>query len=61
VTVAAPTCLAADLAAKAAFVLSDDGPSWLDRHGLPGRFRQGERVVVNAGWKRALGTSRAAA
>ena len=50
VTVAASTCLAADVAAKAAFLLSDDGPGWLDDRRLPGRFRAGDEVVVNDAW-----------
>ena len=54
VTVAARSCLAADVAAKAAFLLSDDGPRWLDEHGLPGRFLDGEDVVTNAVWDEAM-------
>jgi thiamine biosynthesis lipoprotein len=50
VTVAAASCVTADVAAKAAFFLSDDGPGWLDEHGLPGRFVEGERVVPNRSW-----------
>jgi thiamine biosynthesis lipoprotein len=38
VTVAAPTCLRADVAAKAALILGFDGPWWLERQGLAGRF-----------------------
>ena len=38
VTVAAPTCLAADVAAKAALLLDDAGPAWLDERGFAGRF-----------------------
>jgi thiamine biosynthesis lipoprotein len=38
VTVAAGSCLAADVAAKAAFLRGLDGPEWLDERGLPGRF-----------------------
>ena len=38
VTVCASTCLAADVAAKAAFLLGEDGPAWLERRGLAGRF-----------------------
>ena len=34
VTVAAPTCLDADVAAKAALLLGEDGPSWLDERNL---------------------------
>jgi FAD:protein FMN transferase len=54
VTVAASSCLAADVSAKAAFLLSEDGPGWLDERGLPGRFRAGEDVVVNDAWQDAL-------
>jgi len=61
VTVAAPTCLAADVAAKAAFLLSDDGPGWLDLHGLAGRFREGDRVVTNHAWSAAMETRPVAA
>jgi thiamine biosynthesis lipoprotein len=55
VTVAAGSCLGADTAAKAAFLLSQDGPDWLDERGLPGRFRTGDRVVVNQTWRESLG------
>jgi FAD:protein FMN transferase len=54
VTVAAGSCVGADVAAKAAFLLSDDGPSWLDDRGLAGRFRAGERVVANHAWRTEL-------
>jgi thiamine biosynthesis lipoprotein len=54
VTVAAGSCLAADVAAKAAFLLSDDGPAWLDERGLAGRFREGETFVANDGWRESL-------
>ena len=37
------TCLDADVAAKAAFLLGDEGPDWLDERGLPGRFLCGGR------------------
>ena len=50
VTVCGSTCLAADVAAKAAFLLGDDGPAWLDSRGLPGRFVSGDRIEVNASW-----------
>ncbi len=60
VTVAAESCLAADVAAKAAFLLSDDGPRWLDERGLPGRFRAGYELVVNHEWSRTLGKPLAA-
>jgi thiamine biosynthesis lipoprotein len=51
VTVCGATCFAADVAAKAAFLLGDDGPDWLDERGLPGRFFAGGRVHENAGWR----------
>ena len=38
VTVSGSTCLAADVAAKAALLLAVDGPGWLEARGLPGRF-----------------------
>jgi len=50
VTVCGATCLAADVAAKAAFLLGDDGPDWLDERGLPGRFLAEGRVHENASW-----------
>ena len=51
VTVAASSCLAADVAAKAALLLGPAGPSWLDRRGLPGRFvSQNGAVGVNETW-----------
>ena len=62
VTVSAATCLQADIAAKAAFLLADDGPSWLEDRGLPGRFvtDDGEEVVTEP-WRRALSPTPAAA
>jgi thiamine biosynthesis lipoprotein len=54
VTVAAGSCLAADVAAKAAFLLSDDGPAWLDERELAGRFREGEVFVENRAWNELL-------
>ena len=55
VTVGAGTCLQADVAAKAAFLLGPDGPAWLDRRGLAGRFlaEDGEPLLSNA-WRRAV-------
>ena len=51
---AAGSCLAADVAAKAAFLLSDEGPAWLDERGLAGRFREGEVFVENRAWNESL-------
>ncbi len=52
VTVSAATCLQADVAAKAAFLLGEDGPDWLDHQGLPGRFvlPSGE-ALLSAPWR----------
>lgn len=38
VTASGSSCLAADVAAKAAFLLGPDGPAWLDEREIPGRF-----------------------
>jgi FAD:protein FMN transferase len=58
VTVAAGSCLAADVAAKAAFLLDGDGPDWLDVHELPGRFVGDDGVVVvNSRWGDSVGAS----
>jgi thiamine biosynthesis lipoprotein len=54
VTVAAESCLAADVAAKAAFLHGDHGPGWLDERGLPGRFVAPNEVVVNAVWSESI-------
>ena len=61
VTVAAGSCLAADVAAKAAFLLSEMGPDWLDERGLPGRFvGRAEEIVTNGAWRRSVPTAAAA-
>ncbi len=55
VTVCGSTCLAADVAAKAAFLLGDDGPAWLDERGLPGRFVAADGSVrENRAWRASL-------
>ena len=54
VTVAARTCLAADVAAKTAFLLSDDGSDWLERRGLPGRFVGAGEVLESPLWSAEL-------
>jgi len=61
VTVAASSCLGADVAARAAFLLSDEGPGWLDEHGLPGRFLVDATAVENDAWRLALSSERLAA
>jgi thiamine biosynthesis lipoprotein len=51
VTVAAPSCLVADIAAKAALLLDDAGPEWLDERGLAGRFvDHDDSVSTNGIW-----------
>jgi len=51
VTASGATCLDADAAAKAGFLLGERGPGWLDARGIPGRFvgRDGE-IVENDAW-----------
>jgi thiamine biosynthesis lipoprotein len=54
VTASGASCLHADTAAKAGFLLGEHGPAWLDARGIPGRFvgRDGE-VVENDAWRDA--------
>lgn len=54
VTVCGATCLAADVAAKAAYLLGDDGPDWLDERDIPGRFVLAKIAYENASWRRSL-------
>jgi FAD:protein FMN transferase len=55
VTVCGLSCVGADVAAKAAFLLGARGPAWLDVRGLPGRFvAAAGDVVVNHAWQRSL-------
>lgn len=52
VTVCGLTCVGADVAAKAAFLLGSDGPAWLDARGLPGRFVGADDAIVsNRAWQ----------
>jgi thiamine biosynthesis lipoprotein len=51
VSVAAHTCLAANVAATAAVVMGGEAPEWLARRGLPARLVATEGAIVNvAGW-----------
>jgi thiamine biosynthesis lipoprotein len=54
VTASGASCLDADVAAKAGFLLGERGPDWLEARGIPGRFVgvDGE-VVENALWHHA--------
>jgi thiamine biosynthesis lipoprotein len=55
VTVCGATCLTADVAAKAGFLLGEAGPDWLDERNLPGRFLTPDGgEVVNDAWRRSL-------
>ena len=51
VTASGASCLAADVAAKAGFLLGDRGPGWLDERGIPGRFVAVEgEILENEAW-----------
>ena len=53
-TVCGATCVDADVAAKAAFLVGSEGPAWLDQRGLPGRFvAEAEGIVANRAWAAA--------
>ena len=53
VTVSGASCLAADVAAKAAFLLGERGPGWLDERGMAGRFLDADGdVLENDTWSR---------
>ncbi len=55
VTVCGASCLNADVAAKAAFLLGAAGPAWLDRHNLPGRFvTPAGAILANRAWAASL-------
>lgn len=54
VTASGATCLDADVAAKAGFLLGERGPEWLDERGIPARFvGAGGEVVENDAWQSA--------
>jgi thiamine biosynthesis lipoprotein len=55
VTVAAQSCYVADVAAKAALLLGAEGPSWLERRRLSGRFvtHSGD-VGITEQWRQAV-------
>jgi thiamine biosynthesis lipoprotein len=61
VSVVAASCLAADVAAKAALLMGDRGPGWLEERGLAGRFvTHDDRVVLTPAWERRAPHARAA-
>jgi len=54
VTASGASCLAADIAAKAGFLLGERGPEWLESRGISGRFVSPDGdVLENASWSRA--------
>jgi len=54
VTASGASCLAADVAAKAGFLLGERGPEWLDERRVAGRFVAPHGAVVeNDSWSRA--------
>lgn len=54
VTASGSSCLAADVAAKAGFLLGERGPEWLDERGVAGRFVSLDGAVVeNGSWRGA--------
>jgi FAD:protein FMN transferase len=54
VTASGTTCLAADVAAKAGFLLGERGPGWLESRGIPARFVSSDGdVLENARWSSA--------
>jgi FAD:protein FMN transferase len=61
VTAVGRTCLTADVAAKAGFLLGLDGPGWLDECGVAARFVAGRTVVCNERWRESVEPGRAAA
>lgn len=58
VSVCGAHALAADVAAKAAFLLGEGGPAWLEARGLPGRFVAADgRVSHTRHWRQQLGAA----
>jgi thiamine biosynthesis lipoprotein len=56
VTACGATCLAADVAAKAGYLLGDAGPEWLDLRGIPARFLTGDgTAIANDAWRHGAG------
>jgi thiamine biosynthesis lipoprotein len=54
-TVCGASCVAADVAAKAAFLLGAHAPSWLDDRGLPGRFITSTGAIrTNHSWRTSM-------
>jgi FAD:protein FMN transferase len=55
VTACGASCLAADVAAKAGFLLGERGPEWLDERDIPARFlTHAGGAMPNAAWVRSM-------
>ncbi|MDX6545211.1 MAG: FAD:protein transferase [Gaiellales bacterium] len=54
VTVCGASCLEADVAAKACFLLGSAGPSWLAGRSLAGRFLSQQSETVTPAWRDAV-------
>jgi FAD:protein FMN transferase len=54
VTAVGRDCLSADIAAKAGFLLGDDGPGWLEDRGVAARFVADGAIVENRCWAAGL-------
>ena len=61
VTAVGRDCLSADVAAKAGFLLGEDGPGWLEDRGVAARFVADGIVVENSCWAHSLEQERACA
>jgi thiamine biosynthesis lipoprotein len=55
VTACGASCLAADVAAKAGFLMGERGPGWLERKGIPARFLTADgEVTLNDAWRSSM-------
>jgi FAD:protein FMN transferase len=54
VTAVGRNCLGADVAAKAGFLLGDDGPGWLDDRGVAAHFVADGAAIENDCWLHSL-------
>ena len=55
VTACGASCVGADVAAKAGFLLGERGPAWLDERGIPARFLAADgAVTTNATWRESM-------
>jgi FAD:protein FMN transferase len=54
VTVSGRTCLEADVAAKAGFLLGAEGPGWLAERAMPARLLAGGGETLTPAWREAV-------